>query len=135
MKHQRIRNVASVHSVANCLRANLLGVDKQHYLAPFEHICAEYGTTMMAIMNLTPRPNKGILVPAVQSAFEVDLAEATAFSSALLNCIALCRVKAKSATSGIKLHRAVRVMVNYLNSTQVLRTRLSPLTKSLKKKF
>lgn len=106
---------AECAAMAKVLRANVRSFQKEHWNSTnIEDVVAEYQDFIVDALRLTARPTVGVMTSAAKVTFGEDLEKCKMFAVRMQAAISYCRVKAKSATSGMKLSQPVRRVVEVI---------------------
>ena len=117
MAFRRPANTASPKDVAKILRSNLGSLGPEYKQVDLDKVVNSYQEFLKDLIGLTPRPTKTLLVEATQLAFNSKKDESTMFSERILSAVTHCRQKARSSTSGRKLHPAVLAVAKVFGQT------------------
>ena len=96
-------------------------------------IADTYVLFIVAVLKSVPYPNKSQLIAAFRKCFDsVTEEEASDFAAKIFRCISHCRIKKKSAKSGVKLSNGTKTIISWIRKAHG-GIPTSPLNKSLRK--
>lgn len=110
----------SVESLSRCMRGANPSIDATAFAgASPEAICDQFEVMIVDILHCVAKPAKGILAMAAEHAYQDYLTkdERKQLADRLMAAISLCREKAKSMSSGIKLPQSIRNITSVLRKT------------------
>ena len=112
----RFKNDASLGDVVKIMRGELhRGARPEDYMQhDIEKVVECYGKFLESLIKVCPYPTIKMLQAAAIQAWETDVESAHAFATRMLRAIVHCRMKAKSMSSGQKLHSGVKSLAALL---------------------
>lgn len=112
-----MKNTASPQDVARVIRGAVSSLSDEKYItSDLCKIVDHYEVTIMDVLRLTSRPNKGVLRQGSVEAFAEESPEETQlFADRLYDAIQMCKDKSKSMTTGKKLSEPVRRVCAFIN--------------------